>query len=178
MATKKLDKPVKKSPQRPTGPEELIIQVPPGGQVIGVYELAPQLPKDGKLSDWELTNTETGNVASDEIGIGFSEKSSSIQCDFERAVLVINMAEDDKKGRWRFALEGIDVCSCTGDETGDLHTEIVNYGKTLLIYAHSPGLGKQYTQFSFVASYTDALSGQTTIYVSKDPGIGVGRPFP
>src|SRR5690606_37970741 len=98
--------------------------------------------------------------------------------DLERAVLVINMAEDDKKGRWRFALEGIDVCSCTGDEAGDIHTEIINYGKTLLIYTHSPGLGKQYIQYSFVASYTDALSGQTTIYESKDPGIGVGRPFP
>lgn len=154
------------------------IDVPQGGQVIGVYELTPQLPKDGKAVEWPLIDTSTGKQVSDLVAISFNEDSSSVQIDFERAILVVNIAGEDDTCRWAFALNGFDICSIEGEGQGQvIETEIVNYGKTLLVYVQSFAVDAQETiNFSFVAAYTDKVSGMTTVYESKDPGVIVGRP--
>lgn len=182
MAIKKTDKKAEKKVVKRPAPrkpklEEATIDVPQGGQVIGVWELSPMPPKNGTFSDWALVNTETSNLLSDDIVVGFSKKSSSIQSELERAVLVINIVDcEPKVGRWRFALHGIDVCSEEGNLPYTLESEILNYGKTLVLYIHAVHLGKQKINFSFIAAYTDAATGIATIYESKDPTIIVGRP--
>lgn len=182
MAIKKADKKtekkvVKKPTPRKPKLEDAIIDVPQGGQVIGVLELSPLPPTECAFSDWALVNTETSNLLSDEIVVGFSKKSSSIQSELERAVLVINIVDSDPKaGRWRFALQGIDVCSEEGNLPYSLESEILNYGRTLVLYIQASHLGKQKINFSFIASYTDTATGIATIYESKDPIIVVGRP--
>lgn len=181
MATKKTDskKPEAKKARgkKPVkGSDITLIEVPVGGQVIGVYELFPEAPKDGKAQDWKLVDTATGKPVKDLIGISFDPKSSRIQTEFERAVLVIKMVEEDAKGRWTFALNGIDVCSAKG--SGQLfETEVVDFGRTLLLYAQSfVPKTKEQINFSFVAAYTETESGKTAVYESKDPGVVVGRP--
>lgn len=182
MATKKTDKKVvKKVAKKPASKklklEDAVIDVPQGGQVIGVLELSPMPPKDGGFGDWALVNTETSNRLSDEIVVGFSKKSSTIQAELERAVLVINIVDcEPNLGRWRFALQGIDVCNEEGNLPYSLESEILNYGKTLVLYIHAAQLGRQTINFSFIAAYTDAATGQATIYESKDPGIIITRP--
>lgn len=182
MAIKKTDKKaekkvVKKPTPRKLKLEDAVIDVPQGGQVIGVLELSPMPPSGGTHGDWALVNTETSNQLSDDIWVGFSKKSSSIQSELERAVLVINIVDSEpEKGRWRFALQGIDVCKDEGNLPYSLESEILNYGKTLVLYIHAGHLGEQKINFSFIAAYTDAKTGVATIYESKDPGIFIGRP--
>jgi len=180
MATKKTSskKPVAKKPvgKKRIKNELTLIEVPQGGQVIGVYELFPEIPQDGKAQDWKLVDTATGKPVNDLIAIGFCTESSKVQCEFERAVLVIKMVEEDSKGRWTFALNGIDVCSAKG--SGQLfETEVADFGRTLLIYAQSyvPNTSER-INFSFVAAYTEKESGKTAVYESRDPGVIVGRP--
>jgi hypothetical protein len=70
----------------------------------------------------------------------------------------------------------VNVCATQGDQTHDIQTEIINNGRTLVVYVHSLALGQELINYSFVAAYTDTLSGETSIYASKDPGIIIKRP--
>lgn len=195
MATKKIDKKtekktdkkavtkvVSKATRPPKGVPEPTITVPRGGQVIGIYELSPQLPVKGRFADWtiKMLDEESGSVVPvpDDISVSFNKKSRGIQLELERAVLVIKLAETDN-GHWRFALNGIDVFSQTGELEHPLESEIIDYGRTLVLYLHAHQFDKKAViKFSYVVAYTDPNSGETTIYESKDPVIGVGRPFP
>lgn len=182
MATQKTDKKVVKTPAKKAAPKKTVcvgdvgLEVPLGGQIIGTYELTPKAPKNGKASEWKLVNTGSGNQAADEMTISFQENSTVIQRDLERAVVVIDMVAKDKKGSWRFALSGVNVCATQGDQTHDIQTEIINNGRTLVVYVHSLALGQELINYSFVAAYTDTLSGETSIYASKDPTIWIKRP--
>lgn len=159
------------------GASELIIDVPQGGQVISTFELSPKRPKAGKSLTWKLVDTATRKKVSDLV-VGFSVKSSPIEREFERAVLVVNLADDgdSKKGIWRFALNGVEAGDGTSDVLNDVATEITNQGKTLIAYIHALDLGKETINYGYVASFTDAASGEVTLYESRDPGISIGRP--
>lgn len=182
MATPKNDQKIapktgkKVSPKKPHELTDSTLDIAQGGQVVGTYVLTPKVPKDGKICDWKLVNTASGNATADLLTVRYSQDSSPIECDLERAVLVIDMIAQDKKGNWRFIEDGINICNTEGDQAHDIYTDIINKGKTLLIYIHSLELGQDKINYSFVASYTDAASGQTFMYESKDPTILVKRP--
>jgi hypothetical protein len=170
-------KSVKKVKKKSLAAQGLVLAVPIGGQVIGTFVLTPSLPVDGQASSWALVDTSTGEDVSS-IQVSFSVESSDVQREFERAVLVVDLAEgiDNESGYWRFVLNGVEPSQRTGDVEHDVLTGISNQGRTLTAVIHAVDLGHEQINYGYVASFTNAISGVVSIYESKDPGIGIGRP--
>lgn len=170
-------KSVKKGKKKSLAAQDLILDVPMGGQVIGTFTLTPRLPVGGQAIDWTLVDDSTGEEVSS-IQVSFNVESSEVQREYERAVLVVNLAEgiDNENGYWRFVLNGVEPSQRTGDVEHDILTGISNQGRTLTAVIHSLELGHEEINYGYVASFTDAVSGVVSIYESKDPGIGIGRP--
>ncbi|MES2675707.1 MAG: DP-EP family protein [Pseudomonadota bacterium] len=156
---------------------ELVIPVPQGGQALATFELTPLRPVAGKAQDWKLIDTSTGETVTG-ISVSFHLKSSDVEREFERAVLIVNLAKsvDNAEGYWRFVLNGVEPGQVTGDQNVDVVTEITNYGRTLIAYVHALDLGKSEIDYGYLASFTDAISGVVSIYESRDPDIVVKRP--
>ncbi len=154
----------------------LVIQVPQGGQVIGEFTLTPKKPGK-KAESWRLVNNATGEEVKG-LAIGFSDESSDLQRAYERAVLVINMADTDKTGTWRFVLNGIVTGENTSDVNHDVYIETEQQGARLIAYVHAEQPGKETIDYGYLASFTDKKTGVVSIYESKDPGVIIGRPFP
>lgn len=170
-------KSVKKVKKKSLAAQDLVLAVPIGGQVIGTFTLTPRLPVGGQASSWTLVDDSTGDEVSS-IQVSFSVESSDVQREYERAVLVVNLAEgiDNESGYWRFVLNGVEPSQRTGDVEHDILTGISNQGRTLTAVIHALDLGHEEINYGYVASFTDAVSGVVSIYESKDPGIGIGRP--
>lgn len=168
--------PAKKPVKKPTKKSSLTcsVDVPRGGQIIHHFVLTPKLPKDGKARDWELADAETGKEVS-LVEVGFCEESNAVEQVFERAILLVDMAQD-KQGSWCFVDNGAIPCEGSEDYLDAITTEIANSGKTLVVYIQLDQLGKETVNFSYVASFNDNDSGEIRVYRSADPGIVVGRP--
>jgi len=149
-----------------------------GAQSIQHLELTPALPVAGAATAWTLRDIESSETI-DMIEVGFEVKSSAIQQEFERAVIVITIADADPgaQGVWRFADHGVVPCQNSDEISEAIDTEITDFGETLVAYIHLNQDGKVRINFSFVATYTDNLSGVVTTYHSADPGVIVGRPL-
>jgi hypothetical protein len=160
------------------GKNNLIIKVPQGGQVIRSFNLLPSLPVNGKAANWLLTDpNEKKPKDITSIRVSFSVKSSDIEQEFERAILIVNMQQNThENGYWRFALNGIATAPQHGDVDNDIEIEIVNQGATLIAHVQVIGDTQEIILFGYVASFTDTVSGQVTIYESQDPDIIPGRP--
>lgn len=156
---------------------DLIVNVPRGGQVIRTFNLTPSLPVSGKAGDWPWVDVTAPATLLANVRAKFSVDSSEMEQNFERAVLVINIQQNSSEtGYWRFALDGVAITPDSGDDHRNIEFEVVDGGKTLIVHIQVIGLTEEYVQFGFVASYTDAVSGEVTIYQSVDPGVGGGRP--
>lgn len=153
------------------------VDVPHGGQILHHFVLTPQLPENGKARDWPLTDPETGKEIS-LVEVGFCEDSTPTQSAFERAIFVIDLADEGiaKEGIWYFVNHGAIPCHGSEDVLHAIDTEIVNGGKTLIVYVQLDQLGKETVNFSYLAAYIENTSGEARVYRSEDPGIVVGRP--
>ena len=167
-----------KSPKDSLKKKPELIKVPQGGQVIRTFNLTPSLPVDGKATNWVVVDPTAKKPADiDNIRVSFSTKSSTTEQYFERAVLIVKMQQNPaENGTWRFVADGVVVNSKTPDANHDLVVEVIDQGMTLIAYVHVIGDTHEEVRFSYVASYTDAASGQVSVYESQDPGIGSGRP--
>lgn len=153
------------------------LDVPHGGQILQHFVLSPKLPKEGKAREWPLTDPESGQEI-ELVEVGFCEDSTDIQKAFERAICVVDLKDNgkDKNGIWRFVDHGAIPCEGSEDYLDAISTEIINGGRTLLVYVQLDQLGKETINFSYLASYIDNESGEVRVYRSEDPGIVVGRP--
>lgn len=170
----------KKTASKKSNKSELLtccIDVPHGGQVIHHFILSPKLPKDGKAREWTLTDPES-SVDVGLVEVGFCEDSTEMQRAFERTIFIVDLKDGgkDKNGLWRFVDHGAIPCEGSEDSLHAIDTEIINGGKTLLVYVHMEQLGKETVNFSYLASYIEDESGEVRVYRSEDPGIVVGRP--
>lgn len=167
-------KTIKKSSQGKT----LLIKVPQGGQVIRTFNLTPSLPVGGKSTNWQLVDSEAKKpVDISDIRVSFSVKSSSTEQYFERAVLIIKMQQNPtENGIWRFVADGVVASSQYGDVNHDIAVEVIDQGMTLITHVHVIGDTKEEVRFGYLASFTDAVSGNVSVYESSDPGIVPGRP--
>lgn len=156
----------------------LVIKVPQGGQVIRSFNLMPSLPKDEQAANWILTDADEKKPKDiSNIRVSFSIKSSEVEQEFERAILIVNLQQNpNENGYWRFVFNGVAVNPGYSDVNHDLAVEVVNQGVTLIAQMQVIGDTQEEILFGYVASFTHAVSGEVTIYESKDPGIGGGRP--
>ncbi|HWV16169.1 MAG TPA: DP-EP family protein [Cellvibrio sp.] len=155
----------------------LVIDVPQGGQVIRTFNLTPSQPANGKAGDWLWVDSATPGTALAKVNVKFNVKSSALEQEFERAVLVINLQQNpEESGYWRFAMNGVAINPKFKDVYHNVDFEVVDDGETLIAYVQVIGMTQEDIQFGFVASYTDAVSGAVAIYESADPGIQPGRP--
>ncbi len=164
--------------KRKLGEDDLIIEVPKGGQVIRSFNLTPSLPIDGQAANWLLVDSDEQKPKDiSTILVSFSVESSEIEQEFERAILIVNLQQNpNENGIWRFALNGVASAPQYSDVNHDIGVEIINQGLTLVAHVQVIGDTQELILFGYVASFTDAQSGQVTIYESKDPGIQPGRP--
>lgn len=159
-------------------PTSFIIKVPQGGQIIQTFNLTPSLPLDGKAANWLVIDPSAKKpVDIDKVYVSFSPKSSITEQYFERAVLIVNMQQNPAdKGTWRFVSKGVVVNGKTPDGDHDFLVDVIDQGMTLVVYVHVVGDAPEKVNFSYIASFTDATSGEVKVYESQDPGIGSGRP--
>lgn len=167
-----------KAPKTSAKKNELTIKVPQGGQVIRTFNLTPSLPVDGKAANWLVVDpTAKKPTDIDTLRVSFNPKSSITEQYFERAVLIVEMQQNStENGTWRFVSDGVVVNSKTPDANHDFAVEVIDQGMTLIVYVHEIGDASEEVRFSYIASFTDAVSGQVSVYQSQDPGIGSGRP--
>ena len=132
---------------------------------------------DGQAGNWLLVDPDAPKTDISTIRVSFSGKSSEIEQEFERAILIVNMLQNSSEnGYWRFALNGVATAPQYSDVDHDVGVEIVNQGATLIAHVQVIGDSQEMILFGYVASFTDAASGQVTIYESQDPGVYPGRP--
>ncbi|MCV6627991.1 MAG: DP-EP family protein [Cellvibrionaceae bacterium] len=161
-----------------TTPSNLEIHIPQGNGAIKYFKLKPQLPSATEAADWDFIYLNENSGQEQPIAdlmIQFSQSSSWLQRQAERCILVVTI---DQPG-WRFAMNG--TKSCLGrqlpqatDALHDVSTEISGNGKVLTATISSASKNSEFIDFSFVAAHV-AANGVTTIYQSKDPGIGIDR---
>lgn len=156
---------------------ELVLNVPQGGQIIKTFNLTPSLPVDGKAGDWLWADPKTPTTQISTVNIKFNVDSSTVEQDFERAILVINLQQNSKEnGYWRFALNGVAINPEYKDIYHNVEFEVVDDGETLIVHAQVIGDTRENIKFSFVAAFADSVSGLITNCQSQDPDINVGRP--
>jgi hypothetical protein len=172
-------KPTKaKSKKLKLGDTALVLSVPKGGQIVRQLSLMPSLPVSGQAADWNLFDpNDPGQQDISSITVAFSAQSTAVQREFERAVFVINIVQNpnEPQGQWRFALNGV-APDGPSDPSHDVSVEITDGGYTLVSYVHVYDDSLESINYGYVASFTDATSGQVTIYESSDPGIIIRRP--
>ena len=155
---------------------ELVVSVPQGGQVIKTFNLTPNLPVSGKISDWLWADVSAPTAQVAAVRVKFNVNSSAMEQDFERAILVINLQQNsNSNGYWRFALNGVAINPEYKDVYHNVDFEVVD-DSTLIAHVQVIGDTLETIKFSFVASFTDAASGVVTTYESQDPDIIPGRP--
>jgi len=155
---------------------ELVVSVPQGGQVIKTFNLTPNLPVGGKISDWLWADVSAPTAQVAAVRVKFNINSSAMEQDFERAILVINLQQNsNSNGYWRFALNGVAINPEYKDVYHNVDFEVVD-DETLIAHIQVIGDTLETIKFSFVASFTDAASGVVTTYESQDPDIIPGRP--
>jgi hypothetical protein len=157
----------------------LTLSIPQGGQIIRELSLMPSLPVSGQSANWNLFDpNDPSQQDISNVIVVFSGQSTSVQREFERAVFVINIAQNPKEtqGRWRFALNGVAPDSPNSDPNQDISVEITNGGYTLVSYVHVYEDSIENIEFGYVASFTDLVSGAVAIYESSDPSILPRRP--
>jgi len=155
----------------------LVIKIPQGGQVIRSFNLTPSLPVDGKAANWLLVDPAKPTQDIDSMSFSFSVKSSSLEQEFERAIIEINLLQNSNdKGVWRFASDGVFTDPGFGDTSHNIAVEIINQGFTLIAQVQCVDGSESDIRFGYLASFTDAISGAVNIYESQDPDVRVGRP--
>ena len=156
---------------------QLVVNVPQGGQKIQTFNLTPSLPVDGKAGDWLWADPAAPTTQISSVRVKFSVDSSATEQDFERAILIINIQQDSKaNGYWRFALNGVAINPEYSDIYHNVEFDVSDDGATLIAHVQVIGDTLETIKFSFVASFTDAVSGVVTTYESQDPDIIPGRP--
>lgn len=156
---------------------ELVVNVPQGGQVIKTYNLTPKLPVDGKISDWLWADVGAPTTQIAAVRVKFNINSSAMEQDFERAILVINLQQNsNNNGYWRFVQNGVAINPEYKDIYHNVDFEVIDDGATLIAHVQVIGETLETIKFSFLASFTDAVSGVVTTYESQDPDIIPGRP--
>jgi hypothetical protein len=165
----------KTSTKKSVKSSDLVIVVPQGGQVIRTFNLTPALPVDGQAQNWLMADPAKPTTDIDSIRVSFSVQSSELEQEFERAIIEINMLQNpNNNGVCRFMGTGV------GPEYSDVHhdveVEISNQGLTLTAQIQVIGDYQEEIKFGYVAAFTEANSGEITIYESQDPGINPGRP--
>ncbi len=165
------------APKKVGKKNELIIKVSQGSQVIRSFNLTPALPCNGQAANWLLVDPAKPKKDIDSLRVSFSVKSSSLEQEFERAILEINMQQNPRdKGVWRFMGTGVAVNPKYSDVHHDVAVEIVDQGLTLIAQVQVIGDTQEEIKFAYVASFTNTASGEVTIYESQDPGIQPTRP--
>jgi hypothetical protein len=155
----------------------LVIKVPQGGQVIRTFYLTPSLPVDGQAGNWLLVDPRKPTQDIDSMRFSFSVDSSSLEQQFERAIIQIKIQQNpDNNGIWRFASDGVAVNPIFNDVNHDVVVEITDAGYTLLAQVQSIGNDPEEIHFGYLASFTDGVSGAVNTYESLDPDVKVGRP--
>lgn len=156
----------------------MIVRVPQGGQTIRSFNLKPALPVSGKAADWLLTDPAAPTPSDISfISVNFSEQSTSVEQDFERAILIVSLQQNSlNNGHWRFVMNGVAAAPQYSDVDHDVTVAITDQGQTLITEVQVIGDSQEQIQFGFVASFTDAISGAVSIYESKDPGVYPRRP--
>lgn len=158
------------------------IIVPKGGQVIQFYDLVPKFPvmKKGKLhaQSWDLIPKGSDTPIGETLNVGFHRNLDKLERRFERAILVVKMKQQPESGgTWRFALGGVATDLADSDPDNDIVVQIIDNGLTMLVFVHVlPEESDENIGFRFVASFANAVSGEVSIYESKDPGIQPHRP--
>lgn len=155
------------------------IKVPQGGQIIRTFHLTPSLPIHGKAANWLVVDPAAKKPTKDidQLYVSFNPKSSVTEQYFERAVLIVKMQQNKaEQGTWRFVSDGVVVNSKTSDTNHDFAVEVLDQGATLIVYVHNLAGAKEEVRFGYIASFTDATSGQVSVYESQDPGVVTKRP--
>ncbi len=128
---------------------------------------------------WQLELQEASGdpKQANNLQIEFNKNSTVQQQQVERAVLVIEMAQtEDASHDWRFALEGVRYNVDYQDFYNEISTQISPDGRTLTMTIHNTGItADENTRFSFVALRTNNQTGESIIFESQDPSIGIGR---
>jgi hypothetical protein len=182
--TKKVVKKVVKKPGKKLMTELVYpIVIAPGQQVIQQFDLTPRKPTATAPGNWQfVAQGTTADISS--LDIQFSENSTFVQSQFERAVLIISMKQDPMmNGTWRFALSGVVADTADADPSNDIVVEVIDSGLTMIAYIHAPvdpvdpdAPTDEEIGFRFVASYSDNTTGAVSIFESKDPVVKITRP--
>lgn len=155
------------------------VNVPIGGAAIGVFDITPKLPSDGKAKGWKLEqiiNGETTKIK--EMVVRFEPESSPYQERYERAVLVFYISADaqNKKSRWSFVGDGIQYAPGQEDSLHNIEPKVSADGQVLTLTIHDFNDNSETVDFRFTAQWENLTSGEVLLFNSADPGIRVGRP--
>ena len=154
----------------------LVLDVPRCGQVVRYFNLMPALPSKYAPGDWLFTE-EGYDADISQLEVNFESNESALERELERAVLVIKIQENPKAdGTWRFALTGVATDSADEDPNNDITLDIIDNGFTMLVYLQVLEASEERIPFGFVASFTNAVTHEVTIYESQDPVILPVRP--
>lgn len=176
-AASKKTAPAKAAAKKGITSTSLVIKVPQGGQTIRTFNLTPALPVGGKAANWLLVDPLKPTKDIDSMSFSFSPNSSSLEQEFERAIIQIKIQQNpDNNGTWRFASDGVAVNPIFNDANHDVVVEITDAGYTLLAQVQLIGDSKEEIRFGYLASFTDGVSGAVSVYESEDPGVVIGRP--
>lgn len=152
--------------------------IPCGQSQVCQFDVYPAQPDKGHASDWRVVNTANGKeLNKEQFDIEFSKKSTPMQRQVERMILVFTIAqpEEPEVASWRFVHGGVMYCEGKADYRDDLSFDMSSDGRVLTATAKCLSDGDEQFQFSFLALRRDNLSGECHIYSSADPGGKVGR---
>lgn len=174
---------VKKTGKKLTSGVVFPVVIEPGQQVIQQFNLTPRVPTATAPGNWQFVAQNTTTDISS-LEIEFSEDSTFVQSQFERAVLIISMKQDVLvNGTWRFALGGVVADTADADPNNDILVEIIDSGLTLVAYIQAPidpvdpsAPTDEDIGFRFVASFSNNTTGAVSIFESKDPRVIIARP--
>ena len=168
---------------------QLTIDVPPGGGEIYTFQLLPSLihKDDQPYIIWNLIKVDPEPICKsvEFIDIKFTPWVSGIEGARERCILVIQIVdktdrqEDDSTESdyaWHFTLDGIQYVDGQGDFRRVI-TPFLSRDEKILTLQVENIFGRQSEQvnFSFLALCTNRRTGQSHIFESVDPKIGVGH---
>ncbi|WP_041523684.1 DP-EP family protein [Gilvimarinus agarilyticus] len=155
------------------------VNVPIGGAAIGVFDITPKTPSDGKARDWKLEAIYNGKATKvKEMVVRFEPESEPYQERYERAVLVFHIAEgaQSKKCRWSFAGDGIQYEPGQEDNLHNIEPKVSADGQVLTLTIHDFNDNSETVDFRFTAQCENLKSGEVLLFNSPDPGIRIGRP--
>jgi hypothetical protein len=149
-----------------------------GQSSVSHFEVYPAQPDDGHAKEWRVADMSApAQTEVDSFDIRFRKKSTPMQRQVERMILVFTMAQPERPevASWRFVHGGVMYCEGKADYRDDLAFEMSSDGRVLTATAKCLSDGDEQFQFSFLALRRDNVSGECQVYSSADPGGKIGR---